>query len=96
MFDADNHLYEAPDAFTRHLPEKRRRDFYWVTDERGHRLIVVGNRVWDYIANPTFDPVAVAGALDRRKVEPLADRPEYLDPVTAGWRGSTSRGSRRR
>jgi predicted TIM-barrel fold metal-dependent hydrolase len=81
MFDADNHLYEASDAFTRHLPEHRRRDFYWVTNERGHRLIVVGNRVWDYIVNPTFDPVAVAGALDRRKVEPLADRPEYRDPV---------------
>ena len=81
MFDADNHLYEAADAFTRHLPEHRRRDFYWVTDDRGHRLIVVGNRVWDYIANPTFDPVAVAGALDRRKVEPLASRPEYRDRV---------------
>jgi predicted TIM-barrel fold metal-dependent hydrolase len=81
MFDADNHLYETADAFTRHLPERRRRDFYWVTDDRGHRLIVVGNRVWDYIPNPTFDPVAVAGALDRRKVEPLADRPEYRDPV---------------
>ena len=61
---ADNHLYEASDAFTRHLPEQRRRDFYWVTDERGHRLIVVGNRVWDYIVNPTFDPVAVSAGLD--------------------------------
>jgi hypothetical protein len=81
MYDADNHLYETTDAFTRHLPEHRRRDFYWVTDDRGHRLIVVGNRVWDYIANPTFDPIAVAGALDRRQVEPLADHPEYQDPV---------------
>src|SRR5262245_59003807 len=81
MYDADNHLYEPADAFTRHLPEDRRPDFYWVTDDRGHRLIVVGNRVWDYIANPTFDPVAVAGALDRRNVEPLADRPESQDRV---------------
>jgi hypothetical protein len=81
MYDADNHLYESADAFTRHLPEHRRRDFYWVTNERGHRLIVVGNRVWDYIANPTFDPIAVAGALDRRKVEPLTDHPEYRDPA---------------
>jgi hypothetical protein len=81
MYDADNHLYETTDAFTRHLPEHRRRDFYWVTDDRGHRLIVVGNRVWDYIANPTFDPIAVAGALDRRRVEPLAAHPEYQEPA---------------
>ena len=26
IFDADNHMYETPDAFTRHLPEVRGRD----------------------------------------------------------------------
>lgn len=77
MFDADNHLYESRDAFTRHLPAERRRDVYWITDEKGHQHVVVGGKVWDFIPNPTFDPVAVAGALDRRKVEPLANHPEY-------------------
>ena len=77
MYDADNHFYETTDAFTRHLSQARRRSVYWSTNERGHRHLVVGGRVWDYIPNPTFDPVAVPGALDRRKVEPLSTRPEY-------------------
>lgn len=79
MWDADNHLYEALDAFTRHLPDARRRDVSWITDERGHRKLVMDGRVWQYIPNPTFDPVAVPGALDRRKVEPLTNHPEYRD-----------------
>jgi predicted TIM-barrel fold metal-dependent hydrolase len=92
MYDADNHLYEAQDAFTRHLPAHRRRDCYWVTDERGHRHLVVGGKVWDYLPNPTFDPIAVAGCLldvfagetsmleakeQAYTFERLADRPEY-------------------
>ena len=79
MYDADNHLYESSDAFTRHLPAHRRRDVYWATDERGHRQLVFDRKVYDYIPNPTFDPVAVAGAFDRSKVEPISDHPEYRD-----------------
>ena len=79
VFDADNHLYETKDAFTRHLPEHRRRDVYWITDERGHRHLVFDRQLYDYIHNPTFDPVAVAGAFDRKQVEPIALRPEYRD-----------------
>ncbi len=96
MFDADNHLYEAADAFTRHLPAHRKPDFYWMTDERGHRHPVLGGRVWDYLPNPTFDPIAVAGCLlevfkgtetmleAKNKAytfERLADRPEYQERV---------------
>jgi predicted TIM-barrel fold metal-dependent hydrolase len=79
MWDGDNHLYEAIDAFTRHLPAERQRSCYWSTNDRGHRHLVIDGRVWDFIPNPTFDPVAVPGALDRRRVEPLADHPEYQD-----------------
>src|SRR5262245_4341144 len=79
IYDADNHLYEAADAFTRHLPDRRRREVYWVTDDRGHRKLVFDRKIYDYIPNPTFDPVAVAGALDRKRVEPIADHPEYRD-----------------
>lgn len=79
MYDADNHLYEADDAFTRHLPEARKRDVYWVTSDRGHRHLVFDRRIYDYIPNPTFDPVAVAGAFDRKKVEPITNHPEYRD-----------------
>ena len=94
MYDADNHLYESADAFTRHLPAHRSRDFFWVTDDRGHRHIIVNGRLWDYLPNPTFDPIAVAGCLldvfTREKsmleaknsaytFEPLSSRPEYQD-----------------
>jgi predicted TIM-barrel fold metal-dependent hydrolase len=92
MFDADNHLYEPADAFTRHLPSHRRHDFYWITDPRGHRKIILSGKVFDYLPNPTFDPIAVAGCLlevfkgERSMIEHknraytferLADRPEY-------------------
>jgi predicted TIM-barrel fold metal-dependent hydrolase len=92
MFDADNHLYETSDAFTRHLPAQRKRDLYWVTDERGHRHIVLNGKLWNYLPNPTFDPIAVAGCLldvcagektmleakeQAYTFEPLASRPEY-------------------
>lgn len=92
MYDADNHLYESADAFTRYLPQSRRRDFFWVTDDRGHRHIIVDGRLWDYLPNPTFDPIAVAGCLleafegkttmlaakeSAYTFERLDDRPEY-------------------
>lgn len=94
MYDADNHLYETADAFTRHLPGRRQKDFFWVTDDRGHRHIIVDGRLWDYLPNPTFDPIAVAGCLldvfagntsmleakeSAYTFERLADRPEYQD-----------------
>ncbi|HVX21395.1 MAG TPA: amidohydrolase family protein [Acidimicrobiales bacterium] len=96
MYDADNHLYETADAFTRHLPAHRRRDLFWVTDDGGHRHLVVGGRLWDYLPNPTFDPIGVAGCLtdvfaggasmlEARNAgytfEALADRPEYQHPA---------------
>jgi predicted TIM-barrel fold metal-dependent hydrolase len=92
MFDADNHLYETADAFTRHLPAHRTRDLYWITDPRGHRHLVLGGKMFDYLPNPTFDPIAVAGCLlevfageksmlehknTAYQFERLADRPEY-------------------
>ena len=33
VYDADNHLYEPEEAFTRHLPKKFQRDFFFVDDE---------------------------------------------------------------
>ena len=38
MFDADNHFYEAHDAFTRHVPERfHKRGVQWITLENGHK-----------------------------------------------------------
>ncbi|MCJ7672443.1 MAG: amidohydrolase [Acidimicrobiia bacterium] len=91
-FDADNHYYEAIDAFTRHLdPELGPRVVQWC-DIGGRKYHVVGGRVSHAVVNPTFDPVAKAGAMHDwfrgnpegknpleflREREPI--RPEYRD-----------------
>jgi predicted TIM-barrel fold metal-dependent hydrolase len=63
-FDADNHYYEALDAFTRHIePRLRRRAVQWAHIDGKLRLLVCG-RVNYFIPNPTFDPVAKPGCLD--------------------------------
>ena len=61
VFDADNHLYETADAFTRHLPSKYKGLIDYV-DVRGRTKIVVKGHISDYIPNPTFDVVARPGA----------------------------------
>jgi predicted TIM-barrel fold metal-dependent hydrolase len=61
VFDADNHLYETEDAFTRHLPKEYRGLIDYV-DVRGRTKIVVKGHISDYIPNPTFDVVARPGA----------------------------------
>ena len=62
-FDADNHYYEALDAFTRHLdPRQGPRTIQWA-EINGRKYHVVGGRVSHAVVNPTFDPVAQPGAL---------------------------------
>src|SRR3954468_24052614 len=64
LFDADNHYYEAVDAFTRHLdPRFAKRTMQWAEINGKQRLLVAG-RVNRFIPNPTFDPAARPGALD--------------------------------
>ena len=91
-FDADNHYYEALDAFTRHLdPRNSWRCVQWAEID-GRRYHVVGGQVSRAVVNPTFDPIAKAGAMHDyfrgnpdakspleflREREPI--RPEYRD-----------------
>jgi predicted TIM-barrel fold metal-dependent hydrolase len=94
IFDADNHYYEALDAFTRHIePAMRKRAMQWATVEGKQRLLV-GGKVNKFIPNPTFDPVSKPGAMadyfrgkagvsDLKSafgdLEPIDTRPEYRD-----------------
>jgi predicted TIM-barrel fold metal-dependent hydrolase len=92
-FDADNHYYEAVDAFTRHIdPAFAKRTMQWAEIGGRQRLLVAGtlNR---FIPNPTFDPVSRPGALDEYfrgrnprgadtpelfgELQPMSERPEY-------------------
>ena len=94
IFDADNHYYEAPDAFIRHIdPAMAKRAMQWAEIDGKERLLV-GGRVNRFIPNPKFDPVAKPGSLDEYfrgrnphsqdiralfgDLEPI--RPEYRQP----------------
>ena len=61
VFDADNHLYETKEAFTRHLPRDYEGLVKYVEVE-GRTKIAIRNVISDYIPNPTFDVVARPGA----------------------------------
>ncbi|MFI5043175.1 MAG: amidohydrolase family protein [Acidimicrobiales bacterium] len=62
-FDADNHYYEALDAFTRHLdPAMAGRCVQWC-EIGGRKYHVLGGQVSHAVVNPTFDPVAMPGAM---------------------------------
>ncbi len=91
-FDADNHYYEALDAFTRHLdPKFTQRGVRPVRDGKKVQLLM-GGKLNTFIPNPTFDPIIVPGCLDPLfrgqipegvdprslfQVEPLSNHPEY-------------------
>jgi predicted TIM-barrel fold metal-dependent hydrolase len=94
-FDADNHYYEAEDAFTRHIdPGMAKRCMQWA-EINGRRRLLVGGRVNKFIPNPTFDPIAKPGSLEdyfrgRNEdgidlktmfgdLEPIADHPGYRE-----------------
>jgi predicted TIM-barrel fold metal-dependent hydrolase len=63
-FDADNHYYEATDAFTRHIdPAMAKRCMQWATVD-GKRRLLVGGKINKFIPNPTFDPIARPGSLE--------------------------------
>jgi predicted TIM-barrel fold metal-dependent hydrolase len=93
VFDADNHYYEATDAFTRYMdPKLAKRAMQWA-EINGRQRLLVGGKVNRFIPNPTFDPVAKPGSLDEYfrgrnpqsqdirtlfgDLEPI--RPEYRD-----------------
>jgi predicted TIM-barrel fold metal-dependent hydrolase len=92
VFDADNHYYEALDAFTRHLrPADGPRVIQWV-DVGGRKYHLLGGQISRAVSNPTFDPVSPAGSLvdyfrgnpnGRSPLELLGKpepiRPEYRD-----------------
>ena len=78
-FDADNHYYEALDAFTRHLdPAWGPRTLQWA-EINGRQYHVLGGRVSRAVVNPTFDPVASPGVLkDYFRGNPNGDNPLEL------------------
>jgi predicted TIM-barrel fold metal-dependent hydrolase len=92
--DVDNHYYEPLDAFTRHLDKRFRSRGVQVLNNGKRTQVIIGDRTYRFIPNPTFDPIIVPGCLDPlfrgqvpegvdpaslMKVEQLELRPEYRD-----------------
>ena len=96
LFDADNHYYEATDAFTRHVPPAMaKRAMQWVELNGKQRLMVAG-RLNRFIPNPTFDPVAKPGALDdyfrgQRAGDDIRAAFGELDPISPAYREPAAR-----
>lgn len=95
-FDADNHYYEALDAFTRHLdPAWGPRTLQWAEID-GRRYHVLGGKISRAVVNPTFDPVASPGVLkDYFRGNPNGDNPLELlkarDRIKAEYRDRDAR-----
>lgn len=96
VFDADNHYYEALDAFTRHLdPKLRVRCVDWC-EIGGRKYHVVGGMVSHAVKNPTFDPIAKPGCLadyfrgNVANVNPL-ERLKDSEPIRAEYREAAAR-----
>lgn len=94
-FDADNHYYEAEDAFIRHIdPAMKKRCMQWA-DVAGKTRLLVGGKINKFIPNPTFDPIARPGSLEDYfrgrntegmdlktmfgDLDPIAEHPEYRE-----------------
>ena len=97
LFDADNHYYEAEDAFIRYVdPKLHKRCMQWATLD-GRKRLLVGGRVNRFIPNPTFDPVARPGCLDefyrahKAGSDNLSEMFGELDPINPAYRNRDER-----
>jgi predicted TIM-barrel fold metal-dependent hydrolase len=91
-FDADNHYYEAMDAFTRYIePEYAKRTMQWAEID-GRTRLLVGGRVNRFIPNPTFDRLAAPGSLEQyfrghnEGGESVVELFGHLEPVDPAYR----------
>ena len=101
LFDADNHYYEAEDAFTRYASERMKASRYvrWLTEADGkRRRLFFGDREARVIGNPTFDPVMKPGAfhtalknLQSTGVTPAAQSYGELVPISPAYRDRDAR-----
>ena len=94
LFDADNHLYEPPEAMTKYLPEEYK-DVVQYVEVNGRTKIAIRGQISNYIPNPTFSHVAKPGAWEeyfkfgnpdgksKRELfgEPMRSIPAFFEPA---------------
>ncbi len=100
MFDADNHYYEAEDAFTRYASDRMRAERFvrWLAEGDGkRRRLFFGAREANVIGNPTFNPITRPGVFHEtlKNLEAGMDRsaPAYgeLIPIDPAYRDREAR-----
>jgi predicted TIM-barrel fold metal-dependent hydrolase len=100
MFDADEHYYEAEDAFTRHASQRMQSEKFirWLTEADGkRRRLFVGGQEANVIGNPTFNPITAPGIYHEtlKKLEVGKDRSAaaygQLEPIRAEYRDRDAR-----
>lgn len=80
VFDADNHLYEPRDAFTKFLPTEYR-DLIRLVDMDGKVRLVVKNRITSLVPNPTLERVMPPGFYsDPTLPRVIKSPPEFFEP----------------
>ena len=92
VWDADNHLYEAVDAYTRHLPKRYEGAIRFV-DVNGRDKLEILGKVSETIPNPTYVVIPTPGAWTeyfrgnnpegkslRELAEPIRCPPEFRSP----------------
>ncbi len=95
-FDADSHYYEAEDALTRHLPREWKRRGPKFVDIHGRKRLLLGDKVFNYIPNPTFDPVAKPGCMHdyfacKLEGADMAEAMGDLEPIRPEYRNRDAR-----
>ncbi|HEX3565186.1 MAG TPA: amidohydrolase family protein [Acidimicrobiales bacterium] len=63
VFDADNHMYETPEALTKFLPPEYKGVIQYV-QVNGRTKVAIKGQISNYIPNPTFNKVAPPGAME--------------------------------
>src|SRR4029079_17502277 len=61
VWDADNHMYEAVDAYTRHLPKRYEGAIRFV-DVGGRDKLEILGKISETIPNPTYSVVPTPGS----------------------------------
>jgi predicted TIM-barrel fold metal-dependent hydrolase len=78
LIDADNHYYEAEDAFTRYGDAEVNRFVRWLAQGK-RRYILFGNVMQTIAPNPTFNPVDKPGSMHQRLRELAEGGQRHLD-----------------
>jgi predicted TIM-barrel fold metal-dependent hydrolase len=81
ILDADNHLYETPDALTKFLPPEYRSIIEYV-EVNGRAKLAIDGKICRLIPNPTFQKVAPPGGQenDPQQRRSLASPDAFFEP----------------